>query len=159
MSSFPPFDETLKALEASITAEFGIENLFVGEALGRFLAVDIIAFENNPTHETSSMDGYAIRFVDQELGVLRLSDFVPAGSETHGVVHKGECIKTFTGSLMSEGSDTLIPIENVEVKDGLVHITSAVPKGFAVRPIGENYKAGEVLLSKKGPKSAMPKSA
>ena len=148
MSSFPPFDETLKTLEASITTEFGIENLFVGEALGRFLAVDIVAFENNPTHETSSMDGYAIRCVDQELGVLRLSDFVPAGSETHGVVHKGECVKTFTGSLMSEGSDTLVPIENVEVKDGLVHITSAVPKGFAVRPVGENYKAGEVLIKK-----------
>ena len=148
MSQFPPFDETLKALENSIKTEFGIENIFVGDALGRFLAVDIIAKENNPTHETSSMDGYAIRCIDQELGSLRLSDFVPAGSETHGVVQKGECIKTFTGSLMSEGSDTLIPIENVEVKEGMVHITSAVPKGFAVRPIGENYKAGEVLIHK-----------
>ena len=148
MSQFPPFDETLKALENSITTEFGIENIFIGDALGRFLAVDIIAQENNPTHETSSMDGYAIRCVDQELGSLHLSDFVPAGSETHGIVQKGECIKTFTGSLMSEGSDTLIPIENVQVKEGMVHITSAVPKGFAVRPIGENYKSGEVLIHK-----------
>jgi len=148
VSSFPPFDETLKALEASITTEFGVENLFIGEALGRFLAVDIVAKEDNPTHDTSSMDGYAIRCVDQELGALCLSDFVPAGSETHGVVQKGECVKTFTGSLMSEGSDTLIPIENVEVKEGMVYITSAVPKGFAVRPVGENYKAGEVLIKK-----------
>ena len=147
-SSFAPFDETLKALEESITTEFGVENIFIGDALGRFLAVDIVAHENNPTHETSSMDGYAIRFIDQELGTLRLSDFVPAGSETHGVVHKGECVKTFTGSLMSEGSDTLIPIENVEVKEGMVYITSAVPKGFAVRPVGENYKAGEILIKK-----------
>ncbi|MDD4507210.1 MAG: molybdopterin molybdotransferase MoeA, partial [Sulfurospirillaceae bacterium] len=143
---FPPFDETLEALENSIKTHFGIENLFIGDALGRFLAVDIRALENNPTHETSSMDGYAIRCVDQQLGSLRLSDFVPAGSETHGIVQKGECVKTFTGSLMSEGSDTLIPIENVEVKDGIVHITSSVPKGFAVRPIGENYRAGEILI-------------
>lgn len=148
MSQFPPFDETLKALENAIKTEFGIENIFIGDALGRFLAIDIIAQENNPTHKTSSMDGYAIRCVDQQLGSLRLSDFVPAGSETHGVVKKGECIKTFTGSLMSEGSDTLIPIENVELKEGMVHITSAVPKGFAVRPVGENYKAGEVLIHK-----------
>lgn len=147
-SQFLPFDDTLQALENSIKTHFGVENLFIGEALGRYLAVDIIAFENNPTHETSSMDGYAIRFVDQQLGALRMSDFVPAGCETHGVVHKGECAKTFTGSLMSEGSDTLIPIENVDVKEGIVHITSAVPKGFAVRPIGENYKAGEVLIQK-----------
>ncbi|MDD2384234.1 MAG: molybdopterin molybdotransferase MoeA [Sulfurospirillaceae bacterium] len=148
MSQFPPFDETLQALEKSITNEFGIENVFIGEALGRFLAVDIIACENNPTHATSSMDGYAIRFVDQQLGSLRLSDFVPAGSEAHGIVREGECIKTFTGSLMSDGSDTLIPIENVEVKEGMVYITSAVPQGFSVRPIGENYRAGEVLIHK-----------
>ncbi len=148
MSQFPPFDETLKALEASITTEFGIENIFIGNAQGRYLAVDVTARENNPTHETSSMDGYAIRFIDQQLGALRISDFVPAGTETRGVVAKGECVKTFTGTVMSEGSDTLIPIENVEVKEGMIHITSAVPKGFAVRPIGENYQAGEVLIKK-----------
>jgi len=148
MSQFPPFDETLKALEQSITTEFGIENIFIGDALGRYLAVDVTSFENNPTHATSSMDGYAIRFSDQQLGALRISDFVPAGTETHGVVEKGECVKTFTGTVMSEGSDTLIPIENVDVKEGMIHITSAVPKGFAVRPIGENYLAGEVLIKK-----------
>jgi len=148
MSQFPPFDETLKALERSITSEFGVENIFIGDSLGRYLAVDVIACENNPTHETSSMDGYAIRFSDQQLGVLRISDFVPAGTETHGVVKKGECVKTFTGTLMSEGSDTLIPIENVEVKEGSIHITSSVPKGFAVRPVGENYLAGEILIQK-----------
>lgn len=147
-SQFPPFDETLRALEASIDVEFGRENLFITEALGRFLADDIVANENNPTHETSSMDGYAIRFIDQELGKLRLSDFVPAGSETHGVVEEGACVKTLTGALMSEGSDTLIPIENVEVKEGMVYITSAVSKGFSVRPVGENYKAAEVLIKK-----------
>ena len=145
---FAPFVETLQALENSITSEIGVENLFIADALHRILAVDIVAMENNPTHETSAMDGYAIRFVDQESGTLTISDFVPAGTETHGVVHAGECVKTFTGSLMSEGSDTLIPIENVEVKEGKIIITSAVPKGFAVRPIGENYKAGEVLIKK-----------
>ncbi|MBN1839311.1 MAG: molybdopterin molybdotransferase MoeA [Campylobacterales bacterium] len=146
--NFPPFDETLRALEASISTQFGVENLFIGEALGRFLAVDIVAVENNPTHETASMDGYAIAFSDQQLGKLHVNAFVPAGSETTGVVAQGQCVKTFTGSLMSEGTDTLIPIENVEVEGESIRITSAVPKGFAVRPVGENYKAGEVLIKK-----------
>lgn len=115
-SKFPPFDETLQALESSIDMEFGVENRFIGETLGRILAVDVCAKENNPTHETASMDGYAIRFVDQQLGTLNISDFVPAGTEANATVHKGECVKTFTGSVMSEGSDTLIPIENVEVE-------------------------------------------
>lgn len=146
--NFPPFDETLRALEASISTQLGVENLFIGEALGRFLAVDIVAVENNPTHETASMDGYAIAFSDQQLGKLHVNAFVPAGSETTGVVAQGQCVKTFTGTLMSEGTDTLIPIENVEVEGESIRITSAVPKGFAVRPVGENYKAGEVLIQK-----------
>ncbi|ACZ13162.1 molybdopterin molybdotransferase MoeA [Sulfurospirillum deleyianum] len=146
--NFPPFDETLRALEASICTQFGVENLFVGEALGRFLAVDIVAVENNPTHETASMDGYAIAFSDQDLGKLHVNAFVPAGSETTGVVAQGQCVKTFTGTLMSEGTDTLIPIENVEVEGESIRITTPVFKGHAVRPVGENYKAGEVLIQK-----------
>ncbi|AFL69578.1 molybdopterin molybdotransferase MoeA [Sulfurospirillum barnesii] len=146
--TFLPFDETLQALENSITTEMGMEHIFIGDALGRFLATDIVAMENNPTHATASMDGYAIAFSDQQQGTLHVNAFVPAGSEATGMVTQGECVKTFTGSLMSEGSDTLIPIENVEVEGDTIRITSAVPKGFAVRPVGENYQAGEVLIKK-----------
>lgn len=145
---FAQFDETLKALEESINSTFGTENLFLSEALGRYLAVDIVAPWNNPENETSSMDGYALRYEDQSLGTLKISDFLPAGSYKAGVVKKKECIKTFTGSLMSEGSDTLIPIENVQVDGQNIHIVAPVPKGFSVRLVGENYKKGEVLIKK-----------
>jgi molybdopterin molybdotransferase len=49
---------------------------------------------------------------------------------------------------MPKGSDTLIPIENVEVKDGKISITKSVPKGFSVREIGENFTKGEFLIKK-----------
>lgn len=146
--SFAPFDEALKALKDSITTTMGVENRFIGDALGRYLAVDVLAPFNNPTHETSSMDGYAIRFDDQTLGDLQISDFLAAGSFKEGVVEQGCCIKTFTGSLMSKGSDTLIPIENVEIVGSKIRIKTPVAKGFAVRPIGENYREGEVLIKK-----------
>lgn len=145
---FAQFDETLQALKNTITSSFGTENLFLTSSLGRVLAVDIKATCNNPEFETSSMDGYAIRFCDQTLEKLTISDFLAAGSYKQGVVQEGTCIKTFTGSLMSEGSDTLIPIENVEVQDGAIHIKTPVTKGFSVRPVGENYKKGEVLIKK-----------
>jgi molybdopterin molybdotransferase len=145
---FAQFDETLKALEQSVDGYFGTENIFLTSSLGRILAVDVVATCNNPEFETSSMDGYAIRFCDQTLGKLTISDFLAAGSYKQGVVQEGTCIKTFTGSLMSEGSDTLIPIENVEVQDGAIHIKTPVAKGFSVRLVGENYKKGEVLIKK-----------
>lgn len=49
---------------------------------------------------------------------------------------------------MPKGSDTLIPIENVEVSGNKIKITKTVTKGFAVRKIGENYRKDEILIQK-----------
>ena len=145
---FENFEDTLKALENSIDSTYGKEKVFLSDALGRILAEDIIAKANNPEFETSSMDGYAIRAQDQKLGKLKIIDYLPAGSYKGNLVVEGTCVKTFTGSLMSEGSDSLIPIENVEVIGDEIKIISPISKGFASRPVGENYKKGEVLIRK-----------
>ncbi|MBI3874014.1 MAG: molybdopterin molybdotransferase MoeA, partial [Arcobacter sp.] len=116
------------------------------ESLGKVLAFDVVALDNNPQYQTSAMDGYAIKFDDQNLEKLRIDGVNPAGSDDELIVQNGTCIKTFTGSLMPEGSDTLIPIENVIVENGFIMITHKVPFGFAVREIGESYKEGEVLI-------------
>ena len=147
MKTFKDFDETIEDLIGSFeNVERTTQSIFLTQANGRVLAQDIIAKENSPEFLTSSMDGYAIRYEDQESGAVRLSDRVPAGSETKTVVTSGTCVKTFTGSLMSEGSDTLIPIENVEVDGDEVKIITPVAKGFSIREIGENYFEGEVLI-------------
>ncbi len=146
--NFEKFEKTQESLKNSIEGTYGTQKLFLSEAIGEILAEDIVAKEDNPKDETSSMDGYAIRFEDQQLGELTVIDKLPAGSYSGLEVKKGECIKTFTGSLMSRGSDTLIPIENVEVSKDKIKIKTPVPKGFAVRPVGENYKKGEVLIGK-----------
>ncbi|MEJ2467705.1 MAG: molybdopterin molybdotransferase MoeA [Campylobacterales bacterium] len=57
-------------------------------------------------------------------------------------------VKTFTGAKMPEGADTLIPIENVTVGAGAIRIDEAVKEGFSVRPVGESYFKGEILIPK-----------
>ncbi len=145
---FEKYEDTLRALKGSIDTTFAKEKVFLSESLGRILAQDIVSKVDNPQFETASMDGYAIRAEDQELEELKIIDYLPAGSYKGNLVTKGTCVKTFTGSLMSEGSDTLLPIENVEVVGDKIKITQPVPKGFSSRPIGENYKKGEVLIKK-----------
>ncbi len=145
---FEKFEDTLGALRESINMEYPVENLFLIDALDRILATDIVAKENNPIFETASMDGYAIRAEDQDMGELKIIDFLPAGSYKGNLVTKGTCVKTFTGSLMSEGSDTLLPIENVEVSGDKIKVVTPVSKGFSSRPVGENYKKGETLIRK-----------
>ena len=149
MKQFKNFDATVEDLLQSMqNVETLVKNVFLTQAQGMILAEDIVATENSPLHVTASMDGYAIRHADQEKGVLKLADFVPAGTDISTVVTEGTCVKTFTGSLMSDGSDTLIPIENVEVDGDEVKIITPVNKGFSVRPVGENYAKGEVLIEK-----------
>lgn len=146
MSKTIDYDESLTILSNIEFKGKNKEKLFLTNAIGKIIAEDILANSNSPELPTSGMDGYAIKFEDQKNEFIEIIDKNPAGFEINSVVEHGTTIKTFTGSLMPKGADTLIPVENVEVKDNKIYITKEVPKGFAVRSIGENYKKGEVLI-------------
>lgn len=125
-----------------------VENVMLSASLGRILAQDIVAEFNDPQFPTASMDGYAIIHSDQELENIKLLGTNPAGNNETRVVNSGECIKTFTGSKMPDGSDTLIQIENVSVDHDKITVDEKVLKGSSVRPIGEGYRAGDILIKK-----------
>lgn len=146
MISYKESMEKLAKVEVKTTA---IEKIFLSDAIGRILAEDIVAGENSPVYPTSAMDGYAIIATDQEAGEIQvLSHDNPAGAEEIGTVKSGICIKTFTGSLMPAGADALTPIENVTFENGKIIINEKVPAGFAIRPVGESFKEGDVLVEK-----------
>lgn len=140
-------DASIRLLELLSVPTPATQKLFLSEALGRILAHDVVALEDDPRVPTAAMDGYAIVHEDQEWGEIDVAGENPAGSNEALEVHSGCCIKTFTGAKMPQGADTLIPIENVEVIDGKVRIQKPVPKGFSVRPVGESYVRGEVLIA------------
>jgi len=148
MKKFINYNQSLEILNQINIEQLPTEKLFVSHTLNRVLAHDIIALENSPAFETSGMDGYAIKYEDLSLGKIKIIDKNPAGQVVTSVVEHKTTIKTFTGSLMPKGSDTLIPIENVSVDGDYIIINQSVPKGFAVRYVGENYKKDEVLIQK-----------
>jgi len=142
------FDKSMEILDSIEIANHRTKQRYLMDAQGYVLAEDIIADHNSPEFPTSGMDGYALKHADMAQGKLKIASINPAGSDEKTAVHSGECIKTFTGSLMPEGSDTLIPIENVTVEDGYIIINEPVPYGFSVREVGENYAKGEKLIRK-----------
>ncbi len=143
------YEASMAKMEALDIEAVGIEKVYLADALGRVLAENIVAQENSPAYPTSAMDGYAIIGNDQRLGTLEIIEINPAGNDTEGLkVVPGTAIKTFTGSLMPEGADTLIPIENVTVEENRIRIDEAVPVGFSVRPVGENFRKNEVLIER-----------
>ncbi len=142
------FEESLNILNSIDIEPLEVITLPLMDAQGMFIAEDIVADFNSPKYPTSAMDGYAIKFDDQALGELKVVAINPAGSDESVELIGGKAIKTFTGSLMPKGSDTLIPIENVEFSSGKITIKEEVPYGFSVRGVGENFKEGEVLIKK-----------
>ncbi|MCK4737355.1 MAG: molybdopterin molybdenumtransferase MoeA, partial [Sulfurimonas sp.] len=102
------------------------ENIPLSSSLGRILHEDIVAEFNDPQFPTASMDGYAVLHSDLDGESIKMLGDNPAGHEETRVLSSGECIKTFTGSMMPEGADTLIQIENVTVYDGKITIDEKV---------------------------------
>lgn len=142
------FDESIEMIQNLEINNYKTKKLYLVDALGYVLAEDIVADHNSPEFPTSAMDGYAIIHEDMTLGTLKVGSINPAGSALKEEVIGGTCIKTFTGSLMPHGADTLIPIENVEVDGDEIIIKEEVPQGFSVREVGENYTKGQLLIPK-----------
>ncbi len=145
---FISFETSQNMLDLLKVNNHRYERVPLSNALGRVLAQDIVARFNDPQFPTASMDGYAVKYDDLALGELTVLGDNPAGNNERRVLSKGESIKTFTGSMMPEGSDTLIQIENVTFDAGKITINEMVEQGNAVRPVGEGYKAGDVLIEK-----------
>ena len=124
------------------------ERVSLNSSLGRVLFEDIVAEFNDPQFPTASMDGYAVKHEDLQKKELQVLGDNPAGHDERRILKSGESIKTFTGSMMPEGADTLIQIENVTFEDNKIIIDEEVPLGSSVRPIGEGYKAGDILIKK-----------
>ncbi len=142
------FDESMSILNSISIEPTQIITLPLMQSVGYILAEDIIAKSNSPEYPTAAMDGYAIKCEDQTLKELAIQAINPAGAQNIEDLIAGKAIKTFTGSLMPKGSDTLIPIENVEVVGESIKIIKEVPYGFSVREVGENFKKNEVLIKK-----------
>jgi molybdopterin molybdotransferase len=151
MKKFISYEESLQILDGVKINQRKTTKKFISDALGYVLVSDVVADHNLPAYPTSAMDGYAIRYDNQHdsyFKTIKIIDKNPAGSVVKRKVKDGVCIKTFTGSLMPEGADTLIPIENVEVDGNKIIITKEVSKGFSVREVGENYSKGDILIKK-----------
>jgi len=142
------FDESIEMMKNLSIEKYKTKKLYLVDCLGYVLAEDIVADHNSPEFPTSAMDGYALQYDDQTMGRLKVASINPAGAALSDAVIGGTCIKTFTGSLMPEGADTLIPIENVEVEGEEIVIKEEVPQGFSVREVGENYAKGQMLIPK-----------
>ena len=126
----------------------GAESVALDSANGRVLAEDLAALLTQPPFDASAMDGYAARAEDVAVvpATLRLIGISAAGAGFDGKVGQGETVRIFTGAPVPEGADTIVIQEYAEETNGVV-IAKAAEPGRYVRPRGQDFKQGEVLLA------------
>lgn len=123
----------------------------INNCLNRVLASEVMARINVPAFNNSAMDGYAIRHSDlaiEKQGWLTLQKPQYAGSGELQVLEENSAIPIMTGALIPEGADTIVVIENSQIKDDKVHLRDIGEKGCYIRKIGADIKTGSKILEK-----------
>ncbi|MDB5536371.1 MAG: molybdopterin molybdotransferase MoeA, partial [Devosia sp.] len=124
------------------------ETVVLRDAAGRVLAAPIVASHNQPPFNASAMDGYAVRAQDavpgRSLAIIGMSQ---AGAGFAGTVGEGQCVRIFTGAPVPAGADAVIMQEEATVTGSTVQFTDQPKPGRSIRPIGNDFATGQVLVA------------
>lgn len=148
MSLLPVADALDRLLSAAKPTQRP-EKVTLHEADGRVLAEDVAARLTQPPFDNSAMDGYAVRHADiVELGsILKVVGTSAAGHAFDGTAGPGEAVRIFTGAPLPAFADTVLLQEDAEKLDGdRIRTTFLTPKGRHIRPRGQDFAEGDVLL-------------
>ncbi|MBR0555651.1 molybdopterin molybdotransferase MoeA [Ciceribacter sp. L1K23] len=146
-----PVEDAQARLLARATPITRTETVGLMEADGRRLAADVTARLTQPPFDASAMDGYALRAEDapavgSEFTVMGES---AAGHAFEGSVGPGEAVRIFTGAPVPAGATSVLLQEDAEVLSGnRIRTTFAVQPGRHIRPRGQDFAEGEVVLAK-----------
>ncbi|HID43723.1 MAG TPA: molybdopterin molybdotransferase MoeA [Archaeoglobaceae archaeon] len=148
-------DEALKKFFSRIELKKPEKELiFLTEAVNRILAEDIISEFNIPHFDRAAVDGYAVRAEDtfgasfDNPLLLKIVDKVEIGEKRHVKIGKWEAVRIATGGKMPEGSNAVVMIEYTKRINGSVEIYRSVTPNENVSVLGEDVKAGEIILKK-----------
>jgi molybdopterin molybdotransferase len=145
-------EETFQMIDELIPVTQKAEVRKLENALHYILAEPIIATENVPGFDRSTVDGYAVRASDtygssdSMPGFLNMVGEVKMGEMASHPVGSGQAIYVPTGGMLPPKSDSVIMIEHCEDIDGLLNTYKQVAPGENVIRKGEDIKEGEVLL-------------
>jgi len=136
-----------KALELIYenTPKKHLKILPIESILDMVLAQDIVATHNLPPYDNSAMDGYAVKLLDTNK-LVKVTHTIFAGDNSQEKLEDGFAIKIMTGAKVPLGTECIVPIEDVVIKDNGVILPSDLELNRHVRFAGEDIKSGTTLL-------------
>jgi len=130
----------------------GIERVALLDASGRVLARDVLARRDNPPHDNSAMDGFAVRYADAKDATeadpvaLDIIEDIPAGSVPEKMLGPGQASRIMTGALVPQGADAVVPVEDTRAEGERVLVSEVEELGAHIRARGEDMREGQPVL-------------
>ena len=146
-----PLINALKIVARKIP-RLGNERIGLGDAVGRVLAEDILADDDQPPFDRSMMDGFAVYASDiaNAPATLKIVGESAAGRGWHKKLRRGEAIRIMTGAPVAAGADTVQRVELTrsffEGGTEFVEILEAATKGMSIVKKGSEIRRGKRLF-------------
>jgi molybdopterin molybdotransferase len=125
------------------------ESASLANLRGRILAEEIKADRDLPPFNRATMDGIAISFENFESGQREflIDGTQAAGQHQQTLNNSTQGMEIMTGAPLPNGTDTVIPYENITIENKRAKISNSILKGQNVHPQGNDAKQNEKLLS------------
>lgn len=142
-------------LETFKEFNFELEEINILDSINRVLAEDILAYNNVPEFNRSTVDGYAVKSSDTHGASESIPSFlsllgeVRMGENTDIKISSGEAIYVPTGGMIPDGADAVIMIEYAEkLDDSTLMAYKPLSCGENTILKGDDIKKGEKVIEK-----------
>lgn len=155
--SYLSVDQCLKLLLKNVLLPVKKEKVHTFQSMGRVLSKDIVARTNIPKHDTSHMDGYAVRSEDTSEASINNPIYLKITTQESALgsmpsyrLKKNEAFKIHTGGNLTKGSDAVVPIEDTKIinNEQRIQISGPSKPGNFVYLAGSDIKKGSKMLFK-----------
>lgn len=120
---------------------------------GSMLAEPVIANQDQPLFDNSSVDGYGVLISDirnassSQPVSLKICGEIKAGDSPQDVLNSSCAYKIFTGAVIPQGVEAVVMREMCQEENGTVKVTHCPQVGDNIRRRGGEFLRGQTILS------------
>lgn len=129
----------------ALCAPLPSETVPLAQAAGRWMSAPAVARRDQPPFPASAMDGYAVQGDPGPDDNFLVIGEAGAGHAFKGEVGPGQAVRIFTGAPVPAGATRVIIQEDVVRIDDRIILKEGLDAGIHIRPLGQDFRAGESL--------------
>ena len=137
--------EQALALVFALTSPLPTEIVPLARANRRVMPAPAHALRDQPPFAASAMDGYAVNGAAAPGSRFTVIGEAGAGHAFGSRLAPGQAIRIFTGAPVPDGATQVIIQEDVDAGNNQITLRDTLDTGTNIRPLGKDFRAGDVL--------------